>query len=99
MENKGPASIVRELRAATGLPIVLMALLSAALFIQVRHLLDLSAWADRTDRVIARAHELLQLFIDEESGLRGYLVTGEEHFLEPYNRSLAAVPAVQERLE
>ncbi len=37
--------------------------------------------------------ETLSLLQDAETSQRGYLLTGEEPYLEPYNRSVAALPA------
>ena len=45
-----------------------------------------SAWVDHTNRVIGAARGLLSDAIDMETGLRGYLLAGNDEFLEPYNR-------------
>jgi PAS domain S-box-containing protein len=44
-----------------------------------------------------RSRSLSKLFMDMETGLRGYLLTGEDHFLEPYRNSAEAVePAIED---
>ena len=41
-------------------------------------------------------HETLALIVDAETGQRGYLLTGREEYLTPYN---AALPKVDDRLQ
>ena len=65
-----------------------MGILSSLFFIAIIfYLLDVSRWVEHTDRVIAESNETLKLVIDMETGLRGYLITDDEIFLEPYQRA------------
>ncbi|WP_313513814.1 response regulator [Pseudomonas sp.] len=65
-----------------------MGILSSLFFIAIIfYLLDVSRWVEHTDRVIAESNETLKLVIDMETGLRGYLITGDEVFLDPYQRA------------
>ena len=48
------------------------------------HLVGLLNWVDHTHRVIAKGQELSTLIVDQESGMRGFLIAGEESFLAPY---------------
>ncbi len=48
------------------------------------HLVGLLNWVDHTHRVVAKGHELSTLSADQESGLRGFLLSGEDSFLAPY---------------
>jgi CheY-like chemotaxis protein/signal transduction histidine kinase/CHASE3 domain sensor protein len=48
------------------------------------HLLGLLNWVDHTHRAIAKGHELATLGSDQEAGMRGFLVSGDENFLAPY---------------
>ena len=43
---------------------------------------------DRSDRVIAQANELVKLMVDEETGLRGFLITRDPIFLQPYREAI-----------
>nr|PMK12269.1 histidine kinase [Vibrio sp. 10N.261.54.E10] len=45
-------------------------------------------WVVHTHKAIARAQELLNLIVDMETGQRGYLITGDPVFLEPYHLAL-----------
>ncbi len=61
-------------------------LLSAVVFVAViSYLLSVIQWVEHTDRVINSANESIKLSIDMETGLRGFLIAGDEHFLEPYS--------------
>ncbi|MGA3343993.1 MAG: PAS domain S-box protein [Terracidiphilus sp.] len=44
-------------------------------------------WVDHTDQVIGQSRRLLKLTVDMETGERGYLVTGNEAFLQPYQEA------------
>jgi len=43
------------------------------------------AWVSHTYRVLAAAKEILANAVDMETGMRGYLLAGENEFLDPYN--------------
>ncbi|MBD2740161.1 CHASE3 domain-containing protein [Coleofasciculus sp. FACHB-1120] len=77
----------RRLTRAIALPFILMLALSGILFLQLNHLLSVTRWVDHTDRVIAQANYTQRLLLDMESGIRGYLVTGNPSFLAPYQAS------------
>ncbi len=67
-----------------GLPLG-VGLLGAVAFVAViNYLLSAMQWVEHTDRVIGNANEAIKLSIDMETGMRGFLLTGEERFLDPY---------------
>ncbi|PWB31017.1 two-component system sensor histidine kinase/response regulator [Pseudomonas sp. SDI] len=77
-------SFRRLLSRNIGLPLG-VGLLSALVFIAViAYLLSAIQWVKHTDRVINNATEAVKLSIDMETGMRGFMLTGEEHFLDPY---------------
>lgn len=55
--------------------------------------------ADRSQRVSAAADALLVALLDAETGQRGYLLTGDDAFLQPYEEGRQRVPAALERLQ
>ena len=77
----------RRLSLALALPLLLMSILAVSLIGQVNHLTSVMQWVNHTDRVIAQANHTEKLLIDMETGLRGYLVTGNSEFLEPYQKA------------
>jgi PAS domain S-box-containing protein len=80
-------------------PVVALAAVMAALLYQIHLLRDSAVWVDHTDVTISQTGELLSLFLDQETGLRGYLLTDKPEFLEPYNRAAARIPSALDRLQ
>ncbi|HQS32286.1 MAG: two-component system sensor histidine kinase/response regulator [Polaromonas sp. 39-63-203] len=59
--------------------------LSAAVFVSlIVYLLSALSWVEQTGRVISGANQITELSADMEASMYGYLVTGEESFLRPY---------------
>ncbi|NMX93219.1 MULTISPECIES: response regulator [unclassified Pseudomonas] len=59
--------------------------LSAVFFVcLITYLLSVIQWVEHTDRVINNLNETAKLTVDQETGMRGFLITGDEHFLDPY---------------
>ena len=56
-------------------------------------LLSTIGWVEHTDRVTRAATELQRQSIDMETGMRGFLITGDESFLEPYQDAVPRVKA------
>jgi PAS domain S-box-containing protein len=46
----------------------------------------------RDHGTIDALHELMSSYKDAETGQRGYLLTGEEKYLDPYNRAVTVIP-------
>ncbi|MBM3110403.1 response regulator [Pseudomonas sp. P66] len=84
-----PASIDQQsfrklLSRNIGLPLG-VGLLSAVVFVVViSYLLSAIQWLQHSDRVINNTNETVKLSIDMETGMRGFLITGDEQFLAPY---------------
>src|ERR1041385_4270939 len=49
-------------------------------------------WVKHTILVQREVANLLTLLLDAETGERGFIVTGDEQFLEPYERAIAVFP-------
>lgn len=78
------------------LPLLLSAALAALFLWQINRLTSTARWIEHTDEVIARATAAQKLLIDMETGVRGYLITGDRAFLEPYEQ---AAPKISPELE
>src|ERR1022692_3914248 len=46
-----------------------------------------NALVERRQQVLLETQRLKSLLVDAETGQRGYLYTGDLHYLEPYNRA------------
>jgi PAS domain S-box-containing protein len=87
------------LRRAVVIPVLLLAILGGALLWEVHHLTTALRWVDHTDVVLANGRKLLRLVVDGETGLRGYLLTGSQEFLQPYRASEELSPGQYRELE
>ncbi len=66
------------------LPIIALGLLAFTLVYGFRQVQESARKVDHADLVIARFNNLLRLIVDEETGIRGYAITRDPNFLEPY---------------
>jgi PAS domain S-box-containing protein len=53
---------------------------------------------EHSQRVLLETERLKSLIVDAETGQRGYLITGDEHYLEPYNRAVQQVGGQLDRV-
>ncbi|MEO7004012.1 MAG: CHASE3 domain-containing protein [Acidobacteriaceae bacterium] len=74
------------------LPLLALSLLAVGLGYSLQRMVKSAGWVDHSDRVIAHANRILQLIVDEETGIRGFFLTHDSAFLEPYNRAGLVVP-------
>ncbi|MCH2156527.1 MAG: CHASE3 domain-containing protein [Opitutales bacterium] len=65
-------------------PIVVVVILGIITYSGINSLRESTRWVEHTHNVIAKANAMLTSAIDMETGLRGFMVTGKEEFLEPY---------------
>ena len=68
-------------------PVGLLLFVGLILAFQVVKLQDTAHWVDHTDEVIGRLSEIQTQIVDQETGVRGYLLTGDRGFLGPYERA------------
>lgn len=63
---------------------IFVSLFAATLYFDIKELQSTSRWLNHTHEVISKSHNLMKLMVDQETGLRGFLVVGKENFLEPF---------------
>lgn len=86
-----PDDFERLLSRNLRLPLV-GAVVGAVVFVAlILFLRNAIGWVEHTDRVTGAASELQRQSIDMETGMRGFLITGDETFLEPYQRALPRI--------
>ncbi|MEW7849257.1 response regulator [Massilia aurea] len=62
-----------------------MSIISAIVFVGIiAYLINNLTWVEHSQKVIGNAHEIRKLSAEMESGMRGYLLAGDEEFLSPY---------------
>ena len=57
-----------------------------------------NALVEHSQQVLFETERLKSLLVDAETGQRGYLYTGDEHYLEPYNRASQEIDAQLDRV-
>ncbi|WP_437880112.1 response regulator [Pseudomonas sp. LRF_L74] len=68
--------------------------IGAVLFVAlIGYLIYVLSWVEHTDRVLTNANESLRLAVDQETGLRGYLLTANPEYLQPYERARPRIRA------
>lgn len=95
MGSKSDAAAFKKLLVRNVTLPLLLGLASSAIFvILIIYQISVSNMADHSNLVIARANRLEKLMIDAETGLRGYVITADLRFFDPY---IKAVPILNER--
>jgi signal transduction histidine kinase len=89
----------RKLLGGFSLVLLLLLALSAAAYWTTQGNVDASASVAHTLQVIALAEETEGELVDMETGYRGFLLTGQEEFLDPYTAGLASYPDRLRQLE
>ncbi len=70
--------------AIAGVPLVLTVCAGIVTVVNLDRMSESTHWVEHTHNVIAEANSIVASAVDMETGLRGYLLAGEEAFLEPY---------------
>ncbi len=81
----------RTLRQLVGLPILLLVLMAGFLVWQIVAATDAQSELDHSDQVTAQLQELQNLFIDQETGLRGFQLTSDPVMLEPWKAAAGPI--------
>jgi len=84
------------LRRTVAVPVALLALLVVLLTVEILSLTSSLRWVDHTEAVIANSRQMMLYMTDMETGIRGYYLTADRRFLEPF---VAARPGVFEELD
>ncbi|OEZ72821.1 signal transduction histidine-protein kinase BarA [Janthinobacterium sp. HH100] len=94
MNTKTPIdsfSFRRILARNVTLPL-LIGIVTALVFVGlIAYLLSALRSVEHSERVIGNANEVMKLSVDLETGMRGYLLTGDETFLAPYKSGKAKI--------
>src|SRR5476651_800701 len=83
----------RIIRRNIALPIG-AGLTTAAVFVALLfYLLSAMDWLDHSERVVADGNDLIKIAVDRESSMRGFLITGDDSYLAPYELGRASLTA------
>ena len=81
------AAISRRLTLAVAIPVGLLVGVGAVLWTQIGRMTDLALWVDHSDQVISHVYDLQKQLADQESAVRGFLLSEDRVFLEPYEHA------------
>ncbi|HVI88516.1 MAG TPA: CHASE3 domain-containing protein [Dongiaceae bacterium] len=78
---------------------IILILIVGAAYRNTSALIENDDWVDHTSQVRLALAELLSDFTDAETGQRGYIITGDESYLEPYQAALTSIKSVGTKLK
>jgi methyl-accepting chemotaxis protein len=88
----------RRIAAGFTLSFVLLAVIGAVAYRSINTLTNTSRLVAHTHEVIEHIADLLSQLKDAETGQRGYVITGDEAFLDPYQSGVGSLPKVVKEL-
>lgn len=80
-----------KLSVGLGAAILILIVIGFVSFVIVNRYREDTSKVARTQQVLQELEILLSSLVDAETGQQGYLLTGEESYLEPYQRSIGVV--------
>jgi len=88
----------RKIAAGFALAFLMLTVIGAVAYRSINSLTETSRLVTHTHEVLENIATLIGLLKDAETGTRGYIITGEEPFLDPYKSSITVIPTVMEKL-
>lgn len=89
----------RSLRLGYGFSLFMLLAVSLISYLTVQNLMNSNRAVAHSDKVIATLEKLLSVMKDAETGQRGYLLSGQITFLEPYNGAYGAAETLTDQLQ
>jgi signal transduction histidine kinase/DNA-binding response OmpR family regulator/CHASE3 domain sensor protein len=86
-EEANRSELSKRLTIALVTPVALLVAVGSVLAFQIVRMVNDAQWVDHTDEVIARANGIQKQILDQETGLRGFLITEDRLFLEPFDKA------------
>jgi signal transduction histidine kinase len=84
---------------ASGLILLVLGVAFTVLLVTVRDLRKAASAADNSEQALTAANELERLVVDLETGVRGFVITGRQEFLQPFDAARRNLPARAAELE
>ncbi|UNU26161.1 sensor histidine kinase [Microcoleus vaginatus] len=84
-------SLTPQITAGIGMVVALLIFNAATSYRNTLKLLENEHWVSHTHQVLTELEATLSTLKDAETGQRGYLLTGEERYLEPYHSAIARI--------
>lgn len=84
-------SLTSQITAGIGMAVALLIFNAATSYRNTLKLVENERWVGHTHQVLTELEATLSTLKDAETGQRGYLLTGEERYLEPYHSAIARI--------
>tara|TARA_R110001583_G_scaffold21964_7_gene82900 strand:- start:2602 stop:4620 length:2019 start_codon:yes stop_codon:yes gene_type:complete len=68
--------------------LTLMILISMVVYFSIHSIIDASKWVNHTYNVVRTGEHVSSAMVDMETGQRGFMVTGKDVYLEPFNNGI-----------
>lgn len=81
----------QKVQVGFGLALILLIIVGAASYRSTAGLIQAAEREQHTQEVLGRLNGLLSTITDAETGERGYIITGQEGYLEPFHAAVAVV--------
>jgi PAS domain S-box-containing protein len=91
-------TIENKIMAGAGLVLAILLINALVSYRATRRLIDNERLVGHTHEVISELEDVMSTMDDAETGERGYLLTGEKSYLEPYQSAVSAIHARVEKL-
>ena len=88
-------TIGRRIALGYGLVVLLLLLIALSAYRSTTKLVEAAYWQDHTFRVLYAIERLNTALLEVETGQRGFIITGNDEFLEPYRVGLRRVEVEQ----
>ncbi|BAY45419.1 multi-sensor signal transduction histidine kinase [Scytonema sp. HK-05] len=84
-------SLAQQVKVGLVLALVLLFINALVSYRNIRRLIENQRSVSHTHQVLAQLEETLSTLKDAETGQRGYLLTGDENYLRPYQQAIAQI--------
>ncbi len=89
-------SVGAKIAGSFSLALLMLGIIGVLAFASIRKMIAANHWVIHTYQVVGKLEDVLSLLKDAETGERGFVITGEAQYLEPYT---AANKVIDQRLQ
>lgn len=89
----------RRLAVSFGLAALVLLIIAVTAYRNTYNLVDNDKWVDHSYQVRTKLADLLSTLKDAETGQRGYTITGDDSYLEPYQTALPQIRTLFDSLK
>ena len=92
-------TIGKKLLAGFGLGLTILIIIGSVSYRSMATLLETANWVTHTHEVLTKLESVLSVLKDVETGQRGYLITGDVQYLEPYDAAISKLKRVYKEVK